>query len=476
MNLNLKDPDESNQFRPKSGIFFAALGGAEEIGMNLNLYGTDDSWIMIDLGVTFDSRMDSGSDIIMPNPEFILQNKDKLKGLVLTHAHEDHIGAVPYFFEELDCPIYATAFTASVLERKIRELGISINIPIHVVPTNGNMEIGPFNLEFFSVTHSIPDPSAVLLRTKFGNIFHTGDWKFDNEPTIGKPTDITSLKKIGDEGILALVCDSTNIFESGSSGSEGSLFNSLDKLIKQRKFGRIIVSCFSSNVARLKTISKVAKKNNRNVVLVGRSMWRFYQAAKDNGYLNNVDEFLNDDCLSSFKDEETLIICTGSQGDFRAALYKIAFDKNKNISVGKGDLVIFSSKRIPGNEISIDRIQDRFASKGVEVITEDDAFVHVSGHPSRDELALMYSYLRPKIVIPVHGEEKHIKEHVKFALACQISDAGGIANGDVVKIAPGKPRKISSVKSGRLILAGKELFPFEKENYREERESLKTNL
>ena len=476
MNLNLKDPDESNQFRPKSGIFFAALGGAEEIGMNLNLYGTDDSWIMIDLGVTFDSRMDSGSDIIMPNPEFILQNKDKLKGLVLTHAHEDHIGAVPYFFEELDCPIYATAFTASVLERKIRELGISINIPIHVVPTNGNMEIGPFNLEFFSVTHSIPDPSAVLLRTKFGNIFHTGDWKFDNEPTIGKPTDITSLKKIGDEGILALVCDSTNIFESGSSGSEGSLFNSLDKLIKQRKFGRIIVSCFSSNVARLKTISKVAKKNNRNVVLVGRSMWRFYQAAKDHGYLNNVDEFLNDDCLSSFKDEETLIICTGSQGDFRAALYKIAFDKNKNISVGKGDLVIFSSKRIPGNEISIDRIQDRFASKGVEVITEDDAFVHVSGHPSRDELALMYSYLRPKIVIPVHGEEKHIKEHVKFALACQISDAVGIANGDVVKIAPGKPRKISSVKSGRLILAGKELFPLEKENYREERESLKTNL
>ena len=202
-------------------------------------------------------------------------------------------------------------------------------------------------------------------------------------------------------------------------------------------------------------------------MLVGRSMWRFYQAAKDNGYLNNVDEFLNDDCLSSFKNEETLIICTGSQGDFRAALYKIAFDKNKNISVGKGDLVIFSSKRIPGNEISIDRIQDRFASKGVEVITEDDAFVHVSGHPSRDELALMYSYLRPKIVIPVHGEEKHIKEHVKFALACQIPDAVGIANGDVVKIAPGKPRKISSVKSGRLILAGKELFPLEKENYRE---------
>jgi len=476
MNLGFKESEENNQFRPKSGIFFTALGGVEEIGMNLNLYGTDDSWIMIDFGMAFDNTMNSDSDVIMPNPEFIFQNKDKLQGLVLTHAHEDHIGAVPYFFEELSCPIYATAFTASVLKRKIREFGISANIPIHVVPINGSIEIGPFNLEFFSVTHSIPESSAVMLRTKFGNIFHTGDWKFDNEPLIGEPTDTTSLKKLGDEGILALVCDSTNVFESGSSGSEGSLFHSLDRLVKQRQFGRIVVSCFASNVARLKTISKVAKSNNRNVILIGRSMWRSYQTAKDNGYLNDVDEFFDDGCISRFRSEETLIICAGSQGESRAALYKIAFDENKNISVGEGDLVIFSSKKIPGNEATIDRIQDRFMSKGVRVITEDDEFVHVSGHPSRDELASMYSYLRPKIVIPVHGEARHIREHVKLALTCQIPDAVGIANGDVVKIAPGRPRKVSRVKSGKLILKGKELFSFKTENYKKEKETLKTNL
>ena len=475
MNLLPEILEEDNQFEPKSGVFFTALGGAEEIGMNLNLYGIDDSWIMIDLGITFDNkRTHSGSDVIMPNPEFILKNKKKLGGLVLTHAHEDHIGAVPYFFEELGCPIYATAFTASILKRKIIELGPSVDIPLHIVPPNGSMKIGPFNLEFFSVTHSIPEPSAVLLKTKFGNIFHTGDWKFDDKPLVGEITNTASLKKLGDDGILALVCDSTNVFESGSSGSEGNLFDSLNSLVKKKRFRRIVISCFSSNIARLRTIAKVAKNNNRNVVLIGRSMWKFYQVARDNGYLADVDEFLEDSCISNFADKESLIVCAGSQGEPRAALYKIAFDKNKNISLGKGDLVIFSSKRIPGNEAAIDRIEDRLASKEVEVISEDDAFVHVSGHPSRDELALMYSYLRPKIVIPVHGEAKHIREHVNFALASKIPNAVGVANGDVVRIAPGKLSKVARVSSGRLILAGRDLLPIA--GRKEEKKTLKTNL
>ena len=337
--------------KQSSELLFLPLGGAGEIGMNLNLYGYGPPdrhrWIMIDLGVTFGDGYPPGVDVIMPDPQFIEEKRDQLDGLILTHAHEDHLGAVPYLWERLNCPVYATPFTVSILKRKLQETGLSQKIPIHEIELGGRFTVGPFDLELITLTHSIPEPNAIVIRTPLGTVMHTGDWKLDPDPVVGAAPDEESLRRVGDEGVLAIVCDSTNVFEPGVSGSEAKLQESLTKLIRQCE-NRVVVTCFASNVARLETITKAAQTNGRDVVLAGRALRRFVEAARENGYLRDVPAFLDEEDAGFLPHDKCLVICTGSQGEPRAALWRIATETHPRIVIESGDTVIFSSKVIPG--------------------------------------------------------------------------------------------------------------------------------
>ncbi|MEE8351100.1 MAG: ribonuclease J [Rhodospirillales bacterium] len=441
-------------------LVFLPLGGAGEIGMNLNLYGLGpkgaETWVMIDLGVTFGNGSLPGIDVIMPDPAFIEEHRDQLAGLVLTHAHEDHLGAVPYLWERLGCPIYATPFTISILKRKLSETDFADQVEIIEVPLGGRFPVGPFDMELITLTHSIPEPNAIAIRTEQGTILHTGDWKFDPDPVIGDKADMEALQRLGDEGVLALVCDSTNVFNPGSTGSEADLLSSLTKVIGECQ-GRVAVACFASNVARLDTIATAAKANNRDVVLAGRSLWRMNDAARENGYLENVAAFVAEEDAGHLPDDKALIICTGSQGEPRAALWRIANDDHPNVTLKSGDTVIFSARIIPGNETDIGKLHNQLARKGIEVITDGDKFIHVSGHPGRDELAHMYQLVRPKLAVPVHGETRHLHEHAKLALTCQVPNAIAAENGQMIRLSPGKPAIIDSVASGRLAVDGNRL-------------------
>ncbi|MDH5749548.1 MAG: ribonuclease J, partial [Rhodospirillales bacterium] len=366
-------------------LVFLPLGGAGEIGMNLNLYGFgrpgEERWMMVDLGITFGDGSAPGVDVIMPDPTFIEERRDRLDGLVLTHAHEDHLGAVPYLWDRLKCPIYATPFTVSVLRHKLREAGLEGAAKVTEVPLNGKLSVGPFDLELITLTHSIPEPNAIVIRTPLGTIVHTGDWKLDPDPVVGPIADEAALRRVGEEGVLAIVCDSTNVFSPGTSGSEGDLLESLTALIGRCR-GRVAVACFASNVARLETIAKAASANGRDVVLAGRSLERITEAARENGYLSNVPAFLGEDDAGYLPPDKALIICTGSQGEPRAALARIANGEHPRVSLEEGDTVIFSAREIPGNEASIGRLQNRLIRRGIEIVTPGDHFVHVSGHPA----------------------------------------------------------------------------------------------
>jgi ribonuclease J len=447
--------------RDDKAVFFLPLGGTGEIGMNLNLYAYRGQWLMLDCGVTFGGEEGAaGIDVIMPDPAFIVERCDKLLGIVATHAHEDHIGAIPYLWPQLQCPIWATPFTASLLRAKLSEAGLLDRVPLTVIPLSGRFQIGPFDLELITLTHSIPEPNAVAIRTPVGTIMHTGDWKLDPQPLIGEVTDEAALTRIGDEGVMAMIGDSTNALKEGTSGSEAELRETLTELVG-RYDGRIAVACFASNVARLQTIAGAAQAHGRDAALVGRSLVRMDKAARENGYLADLPRFLTEDEAGSVPEDKILLICTGSQGEPRAALSRIARDDHPNIVLEEGDAVIFSSKIIPGNEKAIAGLQNALVRLGVEIVTENDHFVHVSGHPARAELARMYQMVRPRVAIPVHGEARHLSAHAELAMECQVNDALIIENGDVVRIDAKGATIAGQVPSGRIAADGKRLLPID---------------
>ena len=426
--------------------------------MNLNLYGHDGAWVMLDLGVSFAESHLPGIDLVMPDPAFIAERREDLLGLVLTHAHEDHIGAVAHLWPQLRCPVYATPFTAALVRRKLDELELTDQVELHVVPLGGKVVLGPFEMTYVTLTHSILEPNALAIRTPLGTVLHTGDWKLDPAPTLGDVTDVAALRGLGDEGVLAMVCDSTNVFSPGRSGSETDVRDSLMELVGTLK-GRVAITTFASNVARLASVAEVAAAHDRHLVLVGRSMRRTVAAARETGYLQDLPRILRDDEAGWLPPEKVLYLVTGSQGEPRGAMARIASGNHPHIGLGRGDSVIFSSKIIPGNEWPIGIVQNQLAAAGVEVITEKTHFVHVSGHPNRDELADMYGWVRPRIAVPVHGEMRHLVEHARFARSLQIPEAPVVANGDVLRLAPGRPEIVDHVASGRLVLDGTRLVP-----------------
>ncbi len=456
-------------------LLFLPLGGAGEIGMNLNLYGYgpagEERWMMVDLGITFGDGTLPGVDVMMPDPAFIEERLDQLDALVLTHAHEDHLGAVAHLWRRLGCPIYATPFTAAILSHKLTEAGLGDQVDVTIIPLGGKFTIGPFDLELITLTHSIPEPNAIAIRTPVGTVLHTGDWKFDPDPVVGDPYDAEALQRLGDEGTLAIVCDSTNVFSPGTSGSEGDLLESLTELISTLN-ERVVVTCFASNVARLETIAAAAAANDRDVVLSGRALWRFSEVGRAHGCLRDTPAFLDEDQAGFLPRDKTLIVCTGSQGEPRAALARIASGNHPRVSLEEGDTVIFSSRIIPGNETSIGRLQNQLVRSGIHVMTERDHFVHVSGHPARDELIQMYQHVRPSIAIPVHGELRHMAEHARLAEDCQVNCTVVGENGSMIRIGPGKPGIIDHVPSGRLSLEGNRVVPLNGELIRRRKQAL----
>jgi ribonuclease J len=446
-------------------LLFLPLGGSGEIGMNLNLYGHAGKWLMVDLGISFGDDTVPGIDVVMPNPAFIAERAKDLAGIVLTHAHEDHIGAVPYLWPRLRCPLYATPFTASVLKRKLQEAGLEREAKITIIPMSGKVTIGPFQVELITLTHSIPEPNAVVIRTPLGAVLHTGDWKLDPEPLVGPTTDEAALRALGQGGVLAMICDSTNVFVEGTSGSESDVRASLMELVGRLK-NRIAIGCFASNLARVETIAKVAAAHGRHCALIGRSLWRMVESAQENGYLTDLPPFVSEHDVGYFPRENVLMICTGSQGEPRSALTRIARREHPQVNLERDDHAIFSSRVIPGNEISINRLHNDLTKLGVEVITDRDEHVHVSGHPARDELAEMYHWVRPRIALPVHGEARHIQEHVAFARACQVPEALAPENGMLIRLAPGPAEMVARVPAGRLALDGKALVSADSEAIR----------
>ena len=447
---------------PKNEILFSPIGGVGQIGMNFYLYGTQGKWIIVDLGITFgNSEETPGIDIILPNPEFVKKNKKNLLGIIITHAHMDHIGAVGHLWPQLQCPVYATPFAAAVLKRNLKELKIKPNF-LKNIALDSNFKLGPFEIDVISTTHSIPEPNALGIKTKFGNILHTGDWKIDPEPLVGRNFNQKKLESFGKKGVLAIVSDSTNSNVEGHSGSEEKLRESLIKIIKKTR-NRIAITSFSSNLARLETFAHIAKESGKAAALCGRSLWTMYKAALDSGYLKNIKPFLDEREAMEYPREQILLICTGSQGEPRAALSRIANDMHQNIFLEEGDTVIFSSKVIPGNERSITKVQNDLKERNINVVTESDEFVHVSGHPHIEELKKMYNWIKPEIVIPVHGEYHHLKGNVEIAKKCGIKTGLILKNGLLLKIGPGEPKVIGTIPSGRLMLDGKKIIPINEE-------------
>ncbi len=452
----------------REDLVFLPLGGAGEIGMNLNLYGHDGKWLMVDLGITFGDDSTPGVEVIMPDPSFIVERKKDIAGLVLTHAHEDHLGAVHWLWPQLECPIYATPFTASVLRRKLAEVGLEKAARITEVPMSGQFDVGPFGIELITLTHSIPEPNAVVIRTRAGTVLHTGDWKLDPDPVVGPSTDEAALMRVGDEGVLAMVCDSTNVLVPGTSGSEADVRDNLIELVGTIE-NRVAVASFASNVARLDSVCRAAQANGRRVALVGRSMKRIVEAAQENGYLKGLPAFIADSEVNYLPRNEVLLLCTGSQGEPRSALARIADDDHPEVTLDAGDTVIFSSREIPGNERSIGRLLNKLASLGIDVVTARDKHVHVSGHPARDELIQMYQWTRPKIAVPVHGEARHLIAHAELARECQVPEPVGARNGYVVRLAPGRATVVDEVSHGRIAVDGNRLIPMESSALRDRR-------
>ncbi len=442
-------------------LLFLPVGGCREIGMNLNAYAYGNSqnrkWLLVDVGVTFGDDTTPGVDLIMPDVTFLETQRDKIEGIVLTHAHEDHIGAIAHLWPRLRAPLYATPFTAALIREKLREQGLDRDVLLHEVSLNDKRQIGIFDIEFVTLTHSIPEPNGLAIRTPAGLIFHTGDWKLDPNPMLGDNFDEPKIKAMGEEGVLAIVCDSTNVFEEGESGSEKTVRENLIRVVGEQT-GRVAITTFASNVARLESCCIAAMENERSVVLVGRSMFRITDAAKSVGLLKGVN-FVDAEDAEHLPPENVLYLCTGSQGEPRAALSRISQGSHPQVSLGEGDVVLFSSRVIPGNEKGIFELQNNLADRGVKLITDRQEMIHVSGHPCRDELSQMYTWARPKIAVPVHGERRHIIEHARFAKSLQVPEAVTPDNGQIIRLAPGPAEVVDEVPTGRLYLDGNRLTP-----------------
>ncbi|MCU6452550.1 ribonuclease J [Sphingomonas sp. A2-49] len=453
---------------PKTNeLLFCALGGSGEIGMNVNLYGHAGKWLMVDCGVTFADAAYPGIDLVLPDLSFIEDRIDDLVGIVLTHGHEDHIGALPYLAEDLGVPLYATPFTAGLIRGKLEEEGNANRVKLRVIQSGKGAQIGPFGVSFIELSHSIPEPNALVIETKAGRVFHTGDWKLDPTPVIGKPVSAEQLTRIGDAGVDVLVCDSTNVFNAEASGSEASVRRGLAEQVAKAK-GRVLVTTFASNAARLHTLGEVARETGRKLCVTGRSLDRILKVARATGYLTDFPETVDPDTAMRLPKNKVLIVATGGQGEPRAALARVA-DGSHTIRLDLGDTVIFSSKQIPGNEVAIGKIQNTLAGKGVVMITERQAHVHVSGHPGRPELAQMYKWIRPEVLIPVHGEMRHMMEHARFALSQGIPQSLVQSDGDIVRLLPGKAEKIGNAAVGRLVLDGDVILPADRSTINERR-------
>lgn len=442
---------------PGKELLYLSLGGSGEIGMNLNLYGCAGQWLIVDMGVTFGNADYPGIDIIMPDTAFIEERRDDLAGILLTHAHEDHIGAVAYLAADLGVPVYANRFTAGLVARKLAEEGLEKQVRLEIVANDARFKLGPFAIRLVPLAHSIPDMCAAVIDTPYGRIFHTGDWKLDTDPELGVPDAEARVRPIGDEGVLALVCDSTNVFNLEPSGSEGGVRDGLLQVVKEAT-GRVVVTTFASNAARLATLGEVARKSGRTLAVAGRSLDRIIEVARSCGYLKDFPETVDWDAAMRLPRDRVMIIATGGQGEPRAALARIA-EGNHPIKLDRGDRVVYSSKQIPGNEIAIGRIMNLLAERGIETVTEKQAHIHVSGHPGRPELAAMYEWVRPRIIVPVHGEMRHMLEQARFAKSCGIPEAVVQKNGQLVRLAPGEPAIIDHVRAGRLILDGDMITP-----------------
>ena len=446
-----------NSPQPNDELVFLPLGGCGEIGMNLNAYGygppDDRKWIIVDIGVTFGGLDTPGVDLITPDPEFLEEHRADILGIVLTHAHEDHIGAIAHLWPRLKAPVWATPFTAFLVREKLGEKGLRDRVKITEVPLGGSLRLGPFDIQLVTLTHSIPEPNGLAIRTPLGLVWHTGDWKIDAHPQIGAATDEPTLRALGEEGVLAMVCDSTNVFVEGESGSEEGVRTALAELVAKQT-GRVAVTAFASNVARVESAIKAGEAAGRSICLVGRSMHRIVGAAKSVGLLADAPPFIAEEEAGFLPHDAIMYLCTGSQGEPRAALSRIASGDHRHVSLGEGDTVIFSSRVIPGNETSIFALYNQLADRGIEVITEKQWPVHVSGHPARDELRQMYQWARPKIAVPVHGERRHLIEHAKLARELQVPESIAPHNGDMIRLAPGPVAVIDEVTAGRLYVDG----------------------
>ena len=442
----------------KEELIFCPLGGSGEIGMNMNLfaYGSEmnQKWIIVDMGVTFADDSIPGVDLIYPDPGFIIDKKDDLLGIVLTHAHEDHIGAISHIWPDLKCNIYATPFTAVLIKEKFKEKKIDITKNLKIVDLNGSIKLGSFNIEFVTLTHSILEPNGLSIKTPVGTILHTGDWKVDPNPLIGEKINEKKLKEIGNEKVLAMICDSTNVFNLGRAGSESDVRDSLLKIMSL-KSKRIVVTSFASNVARMESIFYCAEKINREISLVGRSMNRIFKAARQCGYLKNIKDPIDPREAKKFPREKIVYLCTGSQGEPMGAMKRIIKGIHPDVFLEKNDVIIFSSKIIPGNEKKLYSLHNDIIKQDIELVTEETDFVHVSGHPNREDLKDMYNWVKPNSIIPVHGEHRHMNEHMKFAKEMQIPHALRVENGDIIRIFPGdSPSIIDKAPSGRMYLDG----------------------
>ena len=436
-----------------SDLLFVPLGGSGEIGMNANLYHYDGRWLMVDLGISFPDESMPGIDVVLPDLSFIEQRRDSLAGLVLTHGHEDHLGAIPYMWSRLRCPIYGSAFTLALLRRKLSENGNQDDIPLIEISPGTVTEVGAFSVEMVGLTHSIPDPTALAIRCDVGTVLHTGDWKFDAAPGLGNETDTERLAQIGDEGVLAMVGDSTNAMVEGRTGSEADAEAGLRDVIAAAK-GRVAVTCFSSNVARFQSIVRAAQASDRSVAVVGRAIKRAISAAQEVGYLRDLPDFVREEDIDLLPRDNLVIICTGTQGEPRAAMAKIAAGVHESVTLEQGDTVIYSSRQIPGNEPAIAKVQDALIRRRIDLVTDNDAPVHVSGHPSRDEMVEMYGLVKPRIAIPVHGTARHLVAHAELAETCQVRQTLLPDNGTVIRLAgkggDSEAEIIDNVKTGAL--------------------------
>ncbi len=454
--------NNAKSVRDDDELVFAALGGLGEIGMNAYLYGfgpqDERQWLLVDLGLTFPGPSEPGVDVILPDLRFIIEERKSVAGILITHGHEDHLGAVLDLWPELETQVYATPFTAGLLRAKQGEFGGKLKLPIQEVALGSRFNIGSFDIELIGMAHSIPEPNGIVIRTPLGNVFHTGDWKLDRDPFVGAAPDEERLAKLGEEGVHALICDSTNVMREGSSPSEAEVAASLTEIIKKQP-NRVIITTFASNVARVKAVADAAVATGRRLVVSGRSLHRIINVAIDTGYLPKDFTYLDQDEYQHINRSDVLLLCTGSQGEPRAALSRIADDDHHAIKVAKGDTVIFSSRNIPGNEKAIGRVQNNLARQGCDVLTDSDGLVHVTGHPRRDELRQMYEWMKPAIAVPMHGEMRHLRMHAKLARELGVKTAIPAVNGDLVLLAPGRPGIIDEVPCGRLFRDGKLIVP-----------------